>query len=95
MKERFAASAGAGLGWGLGLGLALGLTGVLGGRGVRPALKSTVKGGLAAAESGAYLLAEARERAEDLYHEARAERAAEREARERAALLTAPISAEV
>ncbi|MBJ7609199.1 MAG: DUF5132 domain-containing protein [Candidatus Dormibacteraeota bacterium] len=74
---------GSGVGVGLGMGLALGITTALRGN-LRPLLRGAMKGGVALVEHTTRLTAEARETAEDLYHEASVERALEREAREAA-----------
>jgi hypothetical protein len=93
MNEKVARAVGAGLGWGLGTGLAVGVTGALGGRGLRPLLKGAIKGGLAVAERATSIAAETGEVVQDLYHEARVERSAEKAARaqtRRAAMAGAP-----
>lgn len=74
---------GSGVGVGLGMGLALGITTAVRGN-LRPLLRGAMKGGVALVEHTTRLTAEARETAEDLYHEASVERALEREAREAA-----------
>lgn len=79
--QKFARAAAAGLGWGVGLGLALGVTGRLGGS-LRPVAKGAVKGALVLGEAARHTIAETREQAEDLYHEARVELDAERVARD-------------
>lgn len=76
MREKVLSGLGSGLGWGIGMGIALGVSSVVGG-GLRPVAKGAVKGGLWAKEQLTVLTAEARERAEDIYHEARSERDAE------------------
>lgn len=76
MKSAILIGVGNGLGWGLGVGIAVGVAGLMSG-GMRPMAKGAVKGGLWARDRATVLLAEARERAEDLYYEAREERAAE------------------
>lgn len=81
MNEKVARAVGAGLAWGVATGLALGVTGMLGGRGLRPLVRSSIKAGLAVAERATALTAEAGEVAQDLYHEARAERQVEKVAR--------------
>jgi hypothetical protein len=68
---------------GVGLGLALGAVGALSGRGLRPVAKAAIKGGLIAYQRASVAAAEAAEVAQDLYHEAREEREAEEQARER------------
>jgi hypothetical protein len=79
--RRLARAAAAGLGWGVGLGLALGATGRLGGS-LRPVVRGAVKGAIVVGESARHAAAETREKAEDVYHEALVELAAERTARE-------------
>src|SRR5579884_4098339 len=76
MRERIVAGIGSGLGWGIGMRIAIGATTLIGG-GMRPVAKGAVKGGLWARDQMSVLVAEARERAEDIYHEARTERAQE------------------
>ncbi|MBV9100366.1 MAG: hypothetical protein JOZ46_12535 [Candidatus Dormibacteraeota bacterium] len=76
MRTKLLNTVGSGLGWGLGMGIALGITTVAGG-GARPMAKAAVKGGLWAKDRLTVLIAEGRERAEDIYYEARAERDAE------------------
>lgn len=58
------------------MGIALGVSAVVGG-GMRPVAKGAVKGALWAKERFTVAAAEARERAEDIYHEARSERDAD------------------
>ncbi len=75
---------GSGIGVGLGIGVALGAAAAVRGN-LRPLLRGAMKGGVALVEHTTRLTAEARETAEDLYHEASVERALEREAREASA----------
>ncbi len=77
MRDRVVSGLGNGLGLGLGMGIALGVSTVIGG-GLRPLAKGAIKGSLWAKDHLTLLSAEARERAEDVYHEARSERAADR-----------------
>jgi hypothetical protein len=79
--QKIARAAAAGLGWGVGVGLALGMTGRLGGS-LRPVAKGAVKGAIVLTEAARHNAAETREKAEDIYHEALVELAAERAARE-------------
>lgn len=72
MKNKIRSAVGSGLGWGAGMGIALGLTSLAGG-GMRPVAKGAVKGGLWAKDRLTIMVAEARERAEDIYFEARSE----------------------
>ena len=76
MKNAILSGLGGGLGWGIGMGIAIGVSSLAGG-GLRPVVKGALKGGLWAKERATVLAAEARERAEDLYYEARSERDAE------------------
>jgi hypothetical protein len=74
-----------GLGTGVGLGLGLGTIMVItaGSRNdMRPVLRGTMKAGLSVAEFSLGAAARMKETAEDLYHEARAQREVEREARD-------------
>lgn len=76
MKNRILSGVGNGIGWGIGMGLAVAVTAGISG-GLRPVAKGAVKGGLWAKDHLTVLVAEARERAEDIVYEARSERAAE------------------
>ena len=76
MRGRVLRGIGSGLGWGLGMGIALGISTVIGG-GMRPVAKGAVKGALWARDQLTVVTAEVRERAEDIYHEALSERAAD------------------
>ena len=72
--EEFLESAGAGAVWGVGFGLAgLLVTGF--GRGLRPVAKTIVKGGIVASDWLRNVTEESRESLQDLYEEAKAERA--------------------
>jgi hypothetical protein len=73
---------GSGVGAGLGIGLGLGVVGALSGRGLRPLAKAAIKGGVVVYERTSAATSEAIEVAQDLYYEARDERAAELAARE-------------
>lgn len=81
MARRVTSAFAGGVGWGVGLGLALGLTGAFGG-GLRPLAKGLMKAGLAVQQRANAIAAEATEVAQDLYHEARDERAVEKDARD-------------
>ena len=76
MRERVLRGIGSGLGWGLGMGIALGVSTIIGG-GMRPVAKGAVKGALWTRDQFSVVSAEVRERAEDIYHEAMSERAAD------------------
>lgn len=81
MLSRIVRGMGSGVGVGLGLGLALAAAvGV--GNDLRPVIKGAVKGGVALSDLATVLAARTRENAEDVYHEARAERDRELAARE-------------
>lgn len=83
--KRVVDTIGSGVGVGVGLGLALGVVAVVRGD-LRPVLRGALKGGVAVADFAGRSVAEMRETAEDLYHEAQAERAVERGARQAAAV---------
>jgi hypothetical protein len=74
---------GSGVGAGLGIGLGLGVVGALSGRGLRPLAKAAIKGGVIVCDRATAAAGEAIEVGQDLYYEARDERAAEVAARER------------
>jgi hypothetical protein len=80
--KRLVNGLGSGVGVGIGIGVAFGAVTVVRGGDARPILRGAVKGVAATMEFVGRKAAEAREEAEDLYHEAQAERLAERLARE-------------
>lgn len=84
MLSKMVHGVGSGIGIGLGLGLALGAATAWRGGSVRPVLLGATKGAIALVEKTATVTAGMREEAEDLYHEARAERSVEQAAREEA-----------
>lgn len=79
--NKLASGIGAGVGVGLGVGAALAAATALHGD-MRPLLRGAVKGGIAVGDAGQRLAVHLREGAEDIYHEARQERAVERDARD-------------
>jgi hypothetical protein len=70
--DEFTESVAGGVIWGLGFALALGAMRAAG-TGMRPALKSTIKGSMTFGEWVRTTVAEGRETVEDVYHEAQAE----------------------
>ena len=76
---RLGRAVGTGLGWGIGTGLVLVAAGALG-RDSRAAAKGVIKAAIGVEQAVVVSAAELRERAADLYHEARAERDVERRA---------------
>jgi hypothetical protein len=74
MEEFFEALTGGAV-WGAGFAAAAALVGGLG-RGLRPAVKTVIRGGVAAGDWFREVTAESREALQDIYEEAKAERAA-------------------
>jgi len=73
--EEFVDSVTGGAVWGIGFAVALGAVRMLG-TGLRPVTKGAIRGAIAVGDAVSSVTAEGRETLQDLYHEAKAERAA-------------------